>query len=114
MKNNTFISYSINDSSVAYELSGLLSKKKLTYYLDCVESGTITSEYTKRKVEECDVYIVIPNSNTHNEYAAAMMDYAVSINKRIAVLATDSKEIPESIAIWATSTLPNATSMAKV
>lgn len=98
MKNNTFISYSINDSSVAYELSGLLSKKKLTYYLDCVESGTITSEYTKRKVEECDVYIVIPNSNTHNEYAAAMMDYAVSINKRIAVLATDGKEIPESIA----------------
>lgn len=98
MKYDTFISYSINDSSVAYELSGLLSKKNITYYLDCVESGVITNEYTKRKVAECDVYIIIPNKDKHNEYATALMDYALSMGKPVAVLATKGKELPEAVA----------------
>lgn len=98
MKYDTFISYSINDSSVAYELSGLLSKKNITYYLDCVESGVITNEYTKRKVAECDVYIIIPNKDKHNEYATAMMEYALSMGKPVAILATKGKELPEAVA----------------
>lgn len=98
MKYDTFISYSINDSSVAYELSGLLSNHKLTYYLDCVESGVITNEYTKGKVAECSVYIVIPNIDKHNEYATAMMDYALSMGKPVAVLAAEGKKLPEAVA----------------
>lgn len=98
MKYDTFISYSINDSSVAYELSGLLSNQKLTYYLDCVESGVITNEYTKGKVAECSVYIVIPNIDKHNEYATAMMDYALSMGKPVAVLAAEGKNLPEAVA----------------
>ncbi len=98
MKYDTFISYSINDSSIAYELSGLLSNQKLTYYLDCVESGVITNEYTKGKVAECSVYIVIPNIDKHNEYATAMMDYALSMGKPVAVLAAEGKKLPEAVA----------------
>lgn len=98
MKYDTFISYSINDSSIAYELSGLLSNQKLTYYLDCVESGVITNEYTKGKVAECSVYIIIPNIDKHNEYATAMMDYALSMGKPVAVLAAEGKKLPEAVA----------------
>lgn len=98
MKYDTFISYSINDSSIAYELSGLLSNQKLTYYLDCVESGVITNEYTKGKVAECSVYIIIPNIDKHNEYATAMMDYALSMDKPVAVLAAEGKKLPEAVA----------------
>lgn len=98
MKYNTFISYSINDSSIAYELSGLLSNQKLTYYLDCVESGVITNEYTKGKVAECSVYIVIPIIDKHNEYATAMIDYALSMGKPVAVLAAEGKKLPEAVA----------------
>ncbi len=98
MKYDTFISYSINDSSIAYELSGLLSNQKLTYYFDCVESGVITNEYTKGKVAECSVYIIIPNIDKHNEYATAMMDYALSMGKPVAVLAAEGKKLPEAVA----------------
>lgn len=105
MKYNTFISYFISDSSVAYELSGLLSTQKLTYYLDCVESGVITNEYTKRKVAECDVYIIIPNTDKHNEYATTMMNYALSMGKPVAVLATEGKKLPEAVAAQSTFNL---------
>ena len=39
MSYSIYISYSMSDSSKAYDLSGKLSREKISYYLDCVESG---------------------------------------------------------------------------
>lgn len=101
MKYDTFISYSINDSSIAYDLSAKLEKENIRCYLDCIESGMISNDYTKRLINECDLYAVIANKTFEkSDYAIASLQYAMSQGKQVVVMTTEETQLPESQATF--------------
>ena len=62
VKHDVYISYSMDNSGKAYELSGKLSLLHISYHLDCVESGFGLNGYTRGVIDDCRVYVALVGS----------------------------------------------------
>ena len=96
MSYSIYISYSMSDSSKAYDLSGKLSREKISYYLDCVESGFTLSDYTKQVIEECEAFVALVGmSYTEAKYSHDTLRHAIEHGKRIVVCPIEGAPLPE-------------------
>ena len=96
MSYSIYISYSMSDSSKAYDLSGKLSREKISYYLDCVESGFTLSDYTKQVIEECEAFVALVGmSYTEENYSHDTLRHAIEHGKRIVVCPIEGAPLPE-------------------
>ena len=96
MSYSIYISYSMSDSSKAYDLSGKLSREKISYYLDCVESGFTLSDYTKQVIEECEAFVALVGmSYTEEKYSHDTLRHAIEHGKRIVVCPIEGAPLPE-------------------
>ena len=96
MAYSIYISYSMSDSSKAYDLSGKLSREKISYYLDCVESGFTLSDYTKQVIEECEAFVALVGmSYTEAKYSHDTLRHAIEHGKRIVVCPIEGAPLPE-------------------
>ena len=96
MSYSIYISYSMSDSSKAYDLSGKLSREKISYYLDCVESGFTLSDYTKQVIEECETFVALVGmSYTEEKYSHDTLRHAIEHGKRIVVCPIEGAPLPE-------------------
>ena len=96
MSYSIYISYSMSDSSKAYDLSGKLSREKISYYLDCVESGFTLSDYTKQVIEECEAFVALVGMRyTEEKYSHDTLRHAIEHGKRIVVCPIEGAPLPE-------------------
>ena len=96
MSYSIYISYSMSDSSKAYDLSGKLSREKISYYLDCVESGFTLSDYTKQVIEDCEAFVALVGMRyTEEKYSHDTLRHAIEHGKRIVVCPIDGAPLPE-------------------
>ena len=96
MAYSIYISYSMSDSSKAYDLSGKLSREKITYYLDCVESGFTLSDYTKQIIEDCEVFVALVGARyAEAKFACDTLSHAIAHGKRIVVCLVEGTPLPE-------------------
>ena len=96
MSYSIYISYSMSDSSKAYDLSGKLSREKISYYLDCVESGFTLSDYTKQVIEECEAFVALVGMRyTEEKYSHDTLRHAIEHGKRIVVYPIEGAPLPE-------------------
>ena len=96
MPYSIYISYSMSDSSKAYDLSGKLSREKITYYLDCVESGFTLSDYTKQIIEDCEVFVALVGARyAEAKFACDTLSHAIAHGKRIIVCLVEGTPLPE-------------------
>ena len=96
MPYSIYISYSMSDSSKAYDLSGKLSREKITYYLDCVESGFTLSDYTKQIIEDCEVFVALVGARyAEAKFASDTLNHAMEHGKRIVVCLVEGTPLPE-------------------
>ena len=96
MAYSIYISYSMSDSSKAYDLSGKLSREKITYYLDCVESGFTLSDYTKQIIEDCEVFVALVGARyAEAKFASDTLNHAMEHGKRIVVCPIEGAPLPE-------------------
>lgn len=104
MRCTVYISYSMSDSSKAYDLSGQLSKQKITYNLDCIESGYNLSDYTKQNIEECKVYVALVGVRyAESKYALDTLHHAINHGKHIIVCPLEGTPLPETMATYTTA-----------
>lgn len=105
MSYDVFISYSMNDSSYAYDLSAQLGRRKLMCYLDCVESGFTTSEYIKRMVEESQLFVVLAGEKlASTPYAQSLLRHAIETHKTILACPIGNTPLAEELATHAVLT----------
>lgn len=98
MSYNVFISYSMSDSSWAYDLSAQLGRKRIMCYLDCMESGFSTNEYIKHLVEESQLYVVLAGEKlSSTPYAQSMLRHAIETGKTILAFSTDNTPLAEEL-----------------
>ena len=103
MAYSIYISYSMSDSSKAYDLSGKLSREKITYYLDCVESGFTLSDYTKQIIEDCEVFVALVGARyAEAKFASDTLNHAMEHGKRIVVCLIEGAPLPEQLASYTT------------
>ena len=103
MAYSIYISYSMSDSSKAYDLSGKLSREKITYYLDCVESGFTLSDYTKQIIEDCEVFVALVGARyAEAKFASDTLNHAMEHGKRIVVCLVEGTPLPEQLASYNT------------
>ena len=103
MAYSIYISYSMSDSSKAYDLSGKLSREKITYYLDCVESGFTLSDYTKQIIEDCEVFVALVGARyAEAKFASDTLNHAMEHGKRIVVCLVEGAPLPEQLASYTT------------
>ena len=103
MSYSIYISYSMSDSSKAYDLSGKLSREKISYYLDCVESGFTLSDYTKQVIEECEAFVALVGMRyTEEKYSHDTLRHAIEHGKRIVVCPIEGAPLPEQLASYKT------------
>ena len=96
MPYSIYISYSMSDSSKAYDLSGKLSREKISYYLDCVESGFTLSDYTKQIIEDCEVFVALVGARyAEAKFACDTLSHAIAHGKRIVVCLVEGTPLPE-------------------
>lgn len=96
MPYSIYISYSMSDSSKAYDLSGKLSREKISYYLDCVESGFTLSDYTKQIIEDCEVFVALVGARyAEAKFACDTLNHAIAHGKRIVVCLVEGTPLPE-------------------
>ena len=96
MPYSIYISYSMSDSSKAYDLSGKLSREKISYYLDCVESGFTLSDYTKQIIEDCEVFVALVGARyAEAKFACNTLSHAIAHGKRIVVCLVEGTPLPE-------------------
>ena len=96
MPYSIYISYSMSDSSKAYDLSGKLSREKISYYLDCVESGFTLSDYTKQIIEDCKVFVALVGARyAEAKFACDTLNHAIAHGKRIVVCLVEGTPLPE-------------------
>ena len=96
MPYSIYISYSMTDSSKAYDLSGKLSREKISYYLDCVESGFTLSDYTKQIIEDCEVFVALVGARyAEAKFACDTLNHAIAHGKRIVVCLVEGTPLPE-------------------
>jgi TPR repeat protein len=99
MAYSIYISYSMSDSSKAYDLSGKLSREKISYYLDCVESGFTLSDYTKQIIEDCEVFVALVGARyAEAKFASDTLNHAIEHGKRIVVCLVEGTPLPEQLA----------------
>ena len=104
MHYTVYISYSMSDSSKAYDLSGQLSRQKITYNLDCIESGYNLSDYTKQNIEECKVYVALVGVRyAESKYALDTLHHAINHGKHIIVCPIEGIPLPEAMATYTTA-----------
>ena len=103
MSYSIYISYSMSDSSKAYDLSGKLSREKISYYLDCVESGFTLSDYTKQIIEDCEVFVALVGARyAEAKFASDTLNHAMEHGKRIVVCLVEGTPLPEQLASYNT------------
>ena len=103
MAYSIYISYSMSDSSKAYDLSGKLSREKITYYLDCVESGFTLSDYTKQIIEDCEVFVALVGARyAEAKFASDTLNHAMEHGKRIVVCLVEGTPLPELLTGYTT------------
>ena len=99
MAYSIYISYSMSDSSKAYDLSGKLSREKISYYLDCVESGCTLTDYTKQIIEDCEVFVALVGARyAEAKFASDTLNHAMEHGKRIVVGLIEGTPLPEQLA----------------
>lgn len=103
MAYSIYISYSMSDSSKAYDLSGKLSREKISYYLDCVESGFTLTDYTKQIIEDCEVFVALVGARyAEAKFASDTLNHAMEHGKRIVVCLIEGAPLPEQLASYKT------------
>lgn len=94
MSYDVFISYEISDSSLAYDLAAELSRTGMTYYLDCVSSSVVLSDYVKSLFTDSRLFVPLVSARyLQEEYARNLFSYAVGINKPLLVCNTDDSAL---------------------
>ena len=97
MAYSIYISYSMSDSSKAYDLSGKLSREKITYYLDCVEGGFTLTDYTKQIIEDCEVFVALVGARyAEAKFASDTLNHAMEHGKRIVVGLVEGTPYPNN------------------
>ena len=95
---NVYISYSMSNSGKAYDLSGQLSKRHISYHLDCIESGFTLNDYTKNIIEKCQVYVVLVGTqHLDTNYANATLHHAIAHGKEILICPIDNAQLSEEL-----------------
>ena len=103
MAYSIYISYSMSDLSKAYDLSGKLSREKISYYLDCVESGFTLTDYTKQIIEDCEVFVALVGARyAEAKFASDTLNHAMEHGKRIVVGLVEGTPLPEQLAPYTT------------
>lgn len=99
MKHDVYISYSMDNSGKAYELSGKLSLLHISYHLDCVESGFGLNGYTRGVIDDCRVYVALVGAKySEVEYAHATLRYAIEQGKSVLVCPIGTASLCDELA----------------
>ena len=84
MKYDVYISYSMNFSDLAYDLSAKLGRERVMCHLDCVDSGFTLNDYVKRMMDSCRTYVALVGSRfATSSYALASLNYAIETGKAV-------------------------------
>lgn len=97
MNYDVFVSYSMNCSSSAYELSAQLDRVNLRCYLDCVESGYALGDYARTILEECGVFVVLGDKLPTSAYGTALLQCVTGMVKPVLLCLADGALLPDAL-----------------